>query len=176
MADVQHASLTADADLHVPKGAAAAAANLVYLSNGSGGGSFQAYPDAGAVGAAKGIVNKADDVGALTDNTTETPDDTIADASLTDGTSGSTDGTVADVTLTDSSGGTADGTLAAVSGSGDDTNINNNFAETASALGAVNNNLAELVASINSINQSLSDLADHINDIRTNLRASGAMA
>ena len=33
--------------------------------------------------------------------------------------------------LTDSSGGTSDGTLAAISGSGDDANINNNFADLA---------------------------------------------
>lgn len=37
-------------------------------------------------------------------------------------------------TLTDSSGGTTDGTVAAVSGSGDDANINNNFAEVVSQL------------------------------------------
>ena len=39
--------------------------------------------------------------------------------------------------LTDSSGGTADGTLAAVSGSGADADINNNFAEVHAKLDAV---------------------------------------
>lgn len=39
--------------------------------------------------------------------------------------------------LTDSSGGTADGTVAAVSGSGDDANINNNFAECAAKLDSI---------------------------------------
>lgn len=41
MPTVSHASLTADADLHEPKGAAAAAANTVYLADGAGSGSFQ---------------------------------------------------------------------------------------------------------------------------------------
>ena len=39
--------------------------------------------------------------------------------------------------LTDSSGGTADGTIAAVSGSGADADINNNFADLAAKLNAV---------------------------------------
>lgn len=39
--------------------------------------------------------------------------------------------------LTDSSGGTADGTIAAVSGSGADANINNNFADLTAKLNAV---------------------------------------
>lgn len=39
--------------------------------------------------------------------------------------------------LTDSSGGTADGTIAAVSGSGADADINNNFAECAAKLAAI---------------------------------------
>ena len=50
--------------------------------------------------------------------------------------------------ITDSTGGSVDGTLAAISGSGDDANINNNFA----------------------------DLADRVNDIRTALRNLGLMA
>jgi hypothetical protein len=50
--------------------------------------------------------------------------------------------------ITDSTGGAVDGTLAAISGSGDDTNINNNFA----------------------------DLADRVNDIRDLLRTFGLMA
>ena len=41
MPTVSHASLTADADLHEPKGAAAAAANTVYIADGAGSGSFQ---------------------------------------------------------------------------------------------------------------------------------------
>lgn len=41
MPTVSHASLTADADLHEPKGAAAASANTVYLADGAGSGSFQ---------------------------------------------------------------------------------------------------------------------------------------
>jgi len=39
--------------------------------------------------------------------------------------------------LTDSTGGTADGTLAAISGSGADSDINNNFAECAAAIAAI---------------------------------------
>jgi hypothetical protein len=39
--------------------------------------------------------------------------------------------------LTDSSGGTADGTVAAVSGSGADTDINNNFAEVTTKVNAI---------------------------------------
>ena len=39
--------------------------------------------------------------------------------------------------LTDSSGGTADGTIAAISGSGDDADINNNFAELATTVNAM---------------------------------------
>ena len=39
MANVEHSALTG-ADLHEPKGAAAAAANRVYVSNGSGSGSW----------------------------------------------------------------------------------------------------------------------------------------
>lgn len=206
MADVQHASLTADADLHEPKGAAAATSGEVYVADGAGSGGFAPYGDAGSVGAAKGIVNKAADVGALTDNTGETPDDTIDDVSVVDSTSGTADGTIASVDVTDSTGGSQDGTLAngsvtdstggsqdgtlvAISGSGDDTNINNNFTDVAAALGALNNNFADVAASIgasnnnfadlaaavNSINAQLSNLADHINDIRTNMRAAGLM-
>lgn len=40
--------------------------------------------------------------------------------------------------LTDSSGGSTDGTLAAVSGSGADVAINNNFADVAAQLAALN--------------------------------------
>lgn len=40
MANVQHASLP-DAELHEPKGAAAAAADSFYVSNGSGSGSWK---------------------------------------------------------------------------------------------------------------------------------------
>lgn len=40
--------------------------------------------------------------------------------------------------LTDSSGGSADGTIAAVSGSGADAAINNNFADVAAQLAALN--------------------------------------
>ena len=39
--------------------------------------------------------------------------------------------------LTDSSGGTADGTVAAVSGSGADADINNNFAEGAAKIASI---------------------------------------
>lgn len=40
MADVSHASLTADADLHEPKGTAAATAGQIYVADGAGSGSF----------------------------------------------------------------------------------------------------------------------------------------
>lgn len=39
--------------------------------------------------------------------------------------------------LTDSTGGSTDGTLSAVSGTGDDTNVNNNFAEVSAKLDAI---------------------------------------
>lgn len=39
--------------------------------------------------------------------------------------------------VTDSSGGTADGTIAAVSGSGADADVNNNFAECAAKINAI---------------------------------------
>ncbi len=39
--------------------------------------------------------------------------------------------------LTDSTGGSADGTLVAISGSGDDSNINNNFADLAAKVTAI---------------------------------------
>ncbi len=42
------------------------------------------------------------------------------------------------VSLTDNSGGTADDTVAAVSGSGDDTTINNNFADLAAKVNELN--------------------------------------
>ncbi len=38
----QHADMTADADLHEPKGTAAAAANEIFVADGAGSGSFQA--------------------------------------------------------------------------------------------------------------------------------------
>jgi hypothetical protein len=41
MATVSHASLTADADLHEPKGAFSASAGEVYIADGAGSGSFQ---------------------------------------------------------------------------------------------------------------------------------------
>lgn len=48
-----------------------------------------------------------------------------------------TDGYTAVADLTDSSGGTADGTVAAVSGSGADSDINNNFAEMGAKVNAI---------------------------------------
>lgn len=76
-------------------------------------------------------------------------------AALTDSTGGTADGTLSAAAhgLTNSTGGTADGTMAAVSGSGDDTNINNNFTEVYTALGAlvtvINNNIKELYVKVN---------------------------
>ncbi len=40
---VQHSDLTADADIHEPKGAAAAAADTAYIADGSGSGSFATF-------------------------------------------------------------------------------------------------------------------------------------
>ncbi len=40
---VQHSDLTADADLHEPKGAAAAAADTAYIADGLGSGSFSTF-------------------------------------------------------------------------------------------------------------------------------------
>lgn len=206
MANVQHASLTADADVHEPKGAAAAAADTVYLANGAGSGSFSVYPDAGSVGSAKGIVNSAADIGALTDSTGETPNDTIVDVEVTDSTTETPDTTIADGSLTDSSGGSAGSSVAnpeltdntggtpaselvAISGSGDDTDINANFASIAASIATLNDSVASIVAALlihnqndsdlaaalAKCNENFSDLADHINDIRTNLRAAGSM-
>ena len=47
--------------------------------------------------------------------------------------------------LTDSSGGTADGTVAAISGSGDDADINNNFAELSSKVNSILSKLTEIL-------------------------------
>ena len=47
--------------------------------------------------------------------------------------------------LTDSSGGTADGTIAAISGSGDDADINNNFAELSNKVNLIISKLSEIL-------------------------------
>lgn len=52
MANVEHSTLTG-ADLHEPKGIAAAIADRVYVSNGSGSGSWTTVPDAAISDAAK---------------------------------------------------------------------------------------------------------------------------
>jgi len=76
--------------------------------------------------------------------------------SLTDSTGVSHDDTIANASLTDSSGGSTDGTVAAISGSGADTDINNNF--------------AEVTASINVLEANDSDLAQKIEEILAVLR------
>lgn len=64
-------------------------------------------------------------------------------------------GTLATTGLTDSTGGTADGTLSAVSGSGDDTNINNNFKELREKLA---NTVTDLTTLKTLVNQLRTDL------------------
>jgi len=54
-------------------------------------------------------------------------------------------------TLTDSSGGTANTTVAAVAGSGDDTNINNNFADVTAQINALRVDLVNLKGVVNSV-------------------------
>lgn len=70
---------------------------------------------------------------------------------LTNNTGGTTDLILDNSTVTDSTGGTTDGTLAAISGSGADADINNNFAEIAASLTKLNNNDAELHAKLDKI-------------------------
>ena len=52
MADLDH-SVLSGSNLHEPKGVAAAVANRVYVSNGTGSGSWSQVPDAAIVAAAK---------------------------------------------------------------------------------------------------------------------------
>ena len=66
MADVQHASLTSPSLLHEPKGAAAAAANHVYIADGAGSGSFGAPKIDGQTAAAVDTVPVSDGAGAIT--------------------------------------------------------------------------------------------------------------
>ena len=51
--------------------------------------------------------------------------------------------------LIDSTGGTVDGSLAAISGSGDDADINNNFAELSSKVNSILSKLSEIISKIN---------------------------
>ena len=82
--------------------------------------------------------------------------------SLTDNTGATHDDTIANASLTDSSGGTADGTVAAVSGSGADADINNNF--------------AECVASINALEANDADIAAKLEEVLAALRTHGLIA
>lgn len=97
------------------------------------------------VGGTQVVGSQGGAITSLTDNTGVTHDDTIANASLTD-----------------SSGGTADGTVAAVSGSGADANINNNF--------------AECVASINALEANDADIAAKLEEVLAALRTHGLIA
>ena len=51
--------------------------------------------------------------------------------------------------LTDSSGGAIDGTVAAISGSGDDSDINNNFAELSGKINSILSKLTEILRKVN---------------------------
>ena len=65
-------------------------------------------------------------------------------------------------TLTDSSGGSKDNIISAVSGSGDDADINNNF--------------AELAESVSQLTADVTEVRAHLVSLLTALRASGAIA
>lgn len=95
-----------------------------------------------------------------------------SDTDLTDNSGGSATGTIGAMTnvdtLTDSTTGTADDTLVAISGSGDDANINNNFKELIDQIitqRALNTVLIDSVAS----------LAADNNDLRSKMRTSGIL-
>jgi len=96
-----------------------------------------------------------------------------ASADITDSSGGTPSGTIAAATnialLIDSSTGSTDNTVAAVSGSGDDTNINNNFAEVTEEL------IAQVALNTVLIN-AVASLATEVNEIRARLRTAGIIA
>jgi len=133
-------TLTADAAFTLSSGTADNVLTLKSGDNGAGD-SGNVVVDAGTATGTAGDVN----VG-----TTNAANVNVGRAAGSIGFFGATAvGQQTDVgVLTDSSGGSVDGTVAAVSGSGDDTTINNNFA----------------------------DLVDRINGLRTSVRNLGLMA
>ena len=77
--------------------------------------------------------------------------------------------------VTDSSGGTAVGTLAAVSGTGDDGDVNDNFAELATQVAAAKADilLKATLADLNALRVAYETLRASYDDMRTQLIASG---
>jgi len=78
MANVEHSTLTG-ADLHEPKGVAAAAANRIYLANGSGSGSWTTVP-AAAITAAGVLVFQSQKYHIRDERSSGTTGDTLTDA------------------------------------------------------------------------------------------------
>lgn len=85
-------------------------------------------------------------------------DDGSTEGQVTDSTGATANTDTVDASAaTDNSGGTADGTIEAVSGSGADAAINNNFAELNAKVNEVRDDIATLAEKIN-------NLIDHLND------------
>lgn len=74
--------------------------------------------------------------------------------------------------LTDSSGGTASTTISAVSGTSDDSNINNNFASITAELALVKADNDELRTQLNAAISQLATVQSKLNEVLAALRAS----